>query len=41
MRITSTMGWALGGPVGGGIALILSLIGAATLANLAYLIVQS
>jgi hypothetical protein len=36
----NAMGWVLGGPVGGAIAFIMSVIGIATIAGLAYQIVQ-
>lgn len=37
----NAMGWVLGGPFGGAIAFIMSIIGFATLANLAYMIIQA
>jgi hypothetical protein len=37
----NAMGWLFGGPIGGAVALIMSVIGITTIAGLAYLIIQA
>lgn len=37
----NAMGWMFGGPIGGAVALIMSIVGIATIAGLAYLIIQA